>query len=66
MLTAAFGPTLFIMASKTWRCCRSTVRDSRRFVDAPYRELRIPDSGHWVRDEAIEEVNNATTEFLGE
>jgi pimeloyl-ACP methyl ester carboxylesterase len=32
----------------------------------PYRELRIPDSGHWVQNEAVDEVNNALLEFLRE
>ena len=40
------------------------VRDLGRFVAAPYQELRIPDSGHWVQNEAIEEVNCALLEFL--
>ena len=44
----------------------STVRELGRFIDAPYRELRIPDSGHWVQNEAVEEVNNALLEFLSE
>ena len=44
----------------------STVRDLGRFVNADYRELRIPDSGHWVQNEAIEEVNTALLEFLSE
>ncbi len=42
----------------------STVRDLGRFIDAPYRELRIPDSGHWVQNEAVDEVNGALLEFL--
>jgi pimeloyl-ACP methyl ester carboxylesterase len=33
-------------------------------VDAPYREVRIADSGHWVQNEAAEEVNAALIEFL--
>ena len=37
-----------------------------RFIDAPYRELRIPDSSHWVQNEAVDEVNSALLEFLDE
>lgn len=42
------------------------MRDVGRFVEAPYRELRIPDSGHWVQNEAIEEVSEALLAFLGD
>jgi len=35
-----------------------------RPVKTPYRELRIPDSGHWVQNEAVDEVNTALIEFL--
>jgi hypothetical protein len=41
-----------------------TVRDISTFIDAPYSELRIPDSAHWVQNEAVEEVNDALSSFL--
>jgi pimeloyl-ACP methyl ester carboxylesterase len=59
-------PTLFIYGEHDMAVIPSTVRDLGRFIDAPYRELRIPDSGHWVQNEAIDEVNKALLEFLGE
>ena len=59
-------PTLFIYGEHDMAVLPSTVRDLGRFVDAPYREVRIPDSGHWVQNEAIEEVNTALLEFLSE
>jgi len=58
-------PTLFIYGEQDMAVHPETVREVGRFVDAPYRELRIPDSGHWVQNEAIEEVNQALLEFLG-
>jgi pimeloyl-ACP methyl ester carboxylesterase len=58
-------PTLFIYGEQDVAVLRETVRDIGKFVDAPYRELRIPDSGHWVQNEAIEEVNQALLDFLG-
>jgi pimeloyl-ACP methyl ester carboxylesterase len=42
----------------------ATVRGVERFVDAPYHEVRIPDSGHWVQNEAVDEVNSAIANFL--
>jgi len=57
-------PTLFIYGERDMAVLPSTVRDLGRFVAAPYQELRIPDSGHWVQNEAIEEVNCALLEFL--
>ena len=59
-------PTLFIYGEHDMAIMPATVRDLSRYVDAPYRELRIPDSGHWVQNEAVAEVNAALLEFLGE
>jgi pimeloyl-ACP methyl ester carboxylesterase len=59
-------PTLFIYGEHDVAVLPSTVRNLERFIDAPYRELRIPDSGHWVQNEAVAEVNNALLEFLNE
>jgi epoxide hydrolase 4 len=59
-------PTLFIYGEQDIAVIPSTVRDLGRFIDAPYRELRIPDSGHWVQNEAVDEVNGALLEFLEE
>ena len=44
----------------------STVKDLGRFINAPYREVSIPDSGHWVQNDAIAKVNAALLEFLSE
>jgi len=59
-------PTLFIYGEHDMAVLPSTVHNLQRFIDAPYRELRIPDSGHWVQNEAVDEVNQALVEFLGE
>jgi epoxide hydrolase 4 len=59
-------PTLFIYGEQDVAVLPETVRDVGRFVEAPYRELRIPDSGHWVQNEAVEEVNAALLGFLGD
>lgn len=59
-------PTLFIYGELDVAVIPSTVRDLERFMAAPYRELRIPDSGHWVQNEAVAEVNNALLKFLDE
>jgi epoxide hydrolase 4 len=57
-------PTLFIFGEHDIAIVPDTVRGLDRFIDAPYRELRIPNSGHWVQNEAIDEVNRALLEFL--
>jgi epoxide hydrolase 4 len=59
-------PTLFIYGEQDIAVLPSTVRDLGRFIDAPYRELRIPASGHWVQNEAVDEVNASLLEFLRE
>jgi epoxide hydrolase 4 len=59
-------PTLFIYGEHDVAVLPETVRGVSRFVDAPYREVRIPDSGHWVQNEAIAEVNKVLMGFLGD
>ena len=57
-------PTLFIFGEQDFAILPQTVRGVADYIDAPYRELRIPDSGHWVQNEAVDEVNTALAEFL--
>ena len=57
-------PTLFIFGEQDFAIIPKTVRGIARYIDAPYREVRIPDCGHWVQNEAVTEVNAALTEFL--
>jgi len=57
-------PTLFIFGEQDFAILPRTVCGVASYVDAPYRELRIADSGHWVQNEAVEEVNAALLEFL--
>jgi pimeloyl-ACP methyl ester carboxylesterase len=59
-------PTLFIYGEQDFAVIPDTVRAVERFIDAPYREVRIPDSAHWIQNEAIAEVNAALLEFLGD
>jgi pimeloyl-ACP methyl ester carboxylesterase len=57
-------PTLFVFGEQDFAILPATVAGIEKYVDAPYRELRIADSGHWVQNEAAEEVNAALIEFL--
>jgi pimeloyl-ACP methyl ester carboxylesterase len=57
-------PTLFIYGERDFAIVPETVRGVGDYVDAPYRELRIAASGHWVQNEAPLEVNDALAEFL--
>ena len=59
-------PTLFIYGEQDFAIIPATVRGVGDYIDAPYRELRIADSGHWVQNEAAKEVNAALLEFLAE
>src|SRR5262249_22147460 len=45
-------PTLFIYGERDVAVIPETVRDLGRFIEGPFREVRIPDSGHWVQNEA--------------
>jgi epoxide hydrolase 4 len=57
-------PTLFIFAEKDFAIIPKTARGVENYVSGPYREVRIPDSGHWVQNEAAGTVNKALMEFL--
>jgi pimeloyl-ACP methyl ester carboxylesterase len=57
-------PTLFIFGEQDFAIIPETVRNVQNYVIGPYRELRIPDSGHWVQNEAVDEVNSALIDFL--
>ena len=57
-------PTLFIYGEKDHAIVPETVRDVKSYVDAPYREVRIKQSAHWVQNEAVTEVNAALQSFL--
>ena len=59
-------PTLFIYGEQDHAILPETVRGVSRFIDAPYSELRIPKSAHWVQNEAVAEVNEALLQFFGE
>jgi pimeloyl-ACP methyl ester carboxylesterase len=57
-------PTLFIYGEQDFAIIPATVRGLGKYIDSYYHEVRIPDSGHWVQNEAPEEVNAALLEFL--
>ncbi len=57
-------PTLFIYGEQDHAIAPETVRDVKAYVDAPYREVRIKQSAHWVQNEAVAEVNAALQSFL--
>lgn len=56
--------TLFIFGEQDFAILPATVRGIKNYIDAPYSELRIADSGHWVQNEASAEVNEALLCFL--
>ncbi|HYP01868.1 MAG TPA: alpha/beta hydrolase [Pyrinomonadaceae bacterium] len=57
-------PTLFIYGERDFAIVPETVRDVGKHVDAPYRELRLANSNHWVQQESPAEVNAALLNFL--
>ena len=57
-------PVLFIYGEQDHAVLPETVRDVKSYVDAPYREVRIKQSAHWVQNEAVSEVNAALSSFL--
>jgi epoxide hydrolase 4 len=57
-------PTLFIYGEKDFAILPETVKDLKKYVDSTYQEVRLPDCGHWVQQEAPEAVNQALLTFL--
>jgi pimeloyl-ACP methyl ester carboxylesterase len=57
-------PTLFIYGEKDKAILPETVAGVGDLVSGPYFEHRIPDSGHWVQQEAADEVTRVLREFL--
>jgi pimeloyl-ACP methyl ester carboxylesterase len=57
-------PTLFIFGEQDFAIIPRTVRGLEKYIDAYYSEVRIPDSGHWVQNEAPAEVNAALLDFF--
>lgn len=59
-------PTLFIYGEKDAAVLPETIKNIGEVIDAPYSEVRIPHSGHWVQQEAAEIVTDTLQEFLKE
>lgn len=57
-------PTLFIYGERDFAIVPETTRNVGSYVDAPYRELRLAKSNHWVQQEFPNEVNDALLSFL--
>src|SRR5258705_555587 len=51
-------PSLFIFGERDFAIIPRSARGIERYVSGPYREVRIPASGHWVQNEAVDEVNS--------
>lgn len=59
-------PALFIYGEKDHAVMPETVKNIGEFVDAPFEEYFIPNSGHWVQQETPETVTQILREFLAE
>ncbi|HEX8352485.1 MAG TPA: alpha/beta hydrolase [Pyrinomonadaceae bacterium] len=59
-------PTLFVYGERDFAIVPETVAGVADYVDAPYTELRLARSNHWVQQESPAEVNAALLSFLEE
>lgn len=59
-------PTLFIYGEKDTAVLPATVAGVGDLISGPYREHRIPNAGHWVQQEARDEVTDILRNFLSE
>jgi epoxide hydrolase 4 len=57
-------PTIFIFGEQDFAIAPTTVEGVDKVVDAPYTELRFPNSNHWVQEELPVDVNEALLKFL--
>lgn len=59
-------PTLFIYGEKDTAIMSETVAGISDFIAGPYTEHRIASSGHWVQQEARDEVTDVLKKFLAD
>lgn len=59
-------PTLFIYGEHDTAVMPETIQNIGEMVAAPFYEFRIPDSGHWVQQEAAATVTELLRDFLAE
>lgn len=57
-------PTLFIYGERDMAIAPETVQNVAAYIDAPYREVRFADGGHWIQQELPEEVSATLSSFL--
>jgi pimeloyl-ACP methyl ester carboxylesterase len=57
-------PTMFFFGEKDFAIAPQSVAGMDNYFDGPFTEVRIPDSGHWIQNEAPEEVNARLIDFL--
>ncbi len=57
-------PTLFVYGEKDRAVLPETVAGIGDLIEAEYQEIRIPEAGHWVQQEAKETVTKVLREFL--
>lgn len=57
-------PTLFIYGERDSAVLPQTVENVGEYIEAEFREVRIPESGHWVQQEAKDAVSKILREFL--
>ena len=57
-------PTLFIYGERDFAIVPETVEGVADYVNAPYTEVRLAKSNHWVQQEYPAEVNAALSSFL--
>ena len=59
-------PTLFIYGEQDHAVLPETVQGVAEGIDAPFSEFRIRDAGHWIQQEAAEDVNEVLLDFLAD
>jgi pimeloyl-ACP methyl ester carboxylesterase len=59
-------PSLFIFAEQDPAILPETIEGIGEMFDAPFEQFRIPNSGHWVQQEAAETVTLILREFLAD
>ena len=57
-------PSLFVYGEKDFAILHDTVQGISQMIDAPFADIRIANSGHWVQQEASGEVTAVIQDFL--
>lgn len=59
-------PTLFIYGEQDIAILPKTTKGIKNFINAEFKELAVPNAGHWIQQEEPQIISNALRQFFSE